>query len=256
MARVGGDLEPAFGVANLHRQQHTAKRLAPLQVFGKLTQPCRDISGFPAWPGEHLQQRLAVDRDRVEPDRMRKARGCADHAATGIGFPQPVRAMVFRFAQQQADGLVALRQRNFAGADQHQRARAAEAADHQQRGKQQHRRGKDRAADKEQHRGNRRTQNAKKAERRQRQRGHRGGGRGHQQREHDPQPKRRPGIGPHAERERRHRPHRCQRHAFQHSIAHGAQTRRIAGPLARRKPPEGDRHRNSGHDRRPARQRP
>ena len=54
----------------------------------------------------------------------------------GVGLPQPVGAVLLEFAQQQADGLVALGERDLARRGSRPAPAAREAADHQQRGEQ------------------------------------------------------------------------------------------------------------------------
>ncbi len=71
------------------------------------------------------------------PQAKAKRRRRLDDAAGGVGFPQPVGARVLELAQQQADRLVALVERELAGAQRDQRARAVEAGDHQQGGEEQ-----------------------------------------------------------------------------------------------------------------------
>src|SRR5690606_4410494 len=72
-ARARRHFPPPFVAANMNRKQQIAKRLALLEPVGEIAQPGRKIPRFPCWAGENLEERHAVDLQRVEPNRMAEA---------------------------------------------------------------------------------------------------------------------------------------------------------------------------------------
>src|SRR3546814_1041442 len=84
----------------LDRQQQIAESLTLLELVRKAAQAGREIALLPGRTRENLEERHAVDPDRIEPHRVAEARTGANDTPRRVGFPQPVGALILKIAQQ------------------------------------------------------------------------------------------------------------------------------------------------------------
>ncbi len=115
MAGTGRQLPPACLAAHLDFEQQVRKRLAPLELVGQRVEGGGELPGLPAVAGENLEERPPLDRQRLLAQCISEARRHMGQAFGGIDLPQPVGIAFLMLAQQQADHLFLLDQREAGG---------------------------------------------------------------------------------------------------------------------------------------------
>src|SRR5690606_27221821 len=99
--RCARKLPPAPSRIDLDLHEQIRKILATLQPFRQIVQARRELAALPRVASDQLDERSAVQRSWVAPQRITESRAGRADPAIGIDLPKPIRVVLLKFTQQQ-----------------------------------------------------------------------------------------------------------------------------------------------------------
>ena len=87
-----------------------------LELVGEFVKAGRKLSFFPTLSRHHFQQRLTFGVTLLHAERIGEPRRHRANAPRGINLPQPVRFVLFKFAQEQRNNRISLSDAVFSNA--------------------------------------------------------------------------------------------------------------------------------------------